>query len=82
MKRIINFLLVALCFTSCVEENVRVLNADDPVNPDFSQAEDGGVSQEAADEAYAALTAILNDKTRSGSSDIEEWYGGSYINDE
>ncbi|MDE6290531.1 MAG: S1 family peptidase [Muribaculaceae bacterium] len=28
------------------------------------------------------MTAILNDKTRSGSSDIEEWYGGSYINDE
>ncbi|MDE6292449.1 MAG: hypothetical protein K2L98_02075 [Bacilli bacterium] len=46
-----------------------------------NQDENGGVSQEAADEAYNSLLSLIDQNTRSGSNVIEKWYGGSYIND-
>ena len=82
MKHFKLFLLFTLCFSSCIEENPAIMNDEDAEFSKSYQDENEGRSQEAAEEAYNSLQSLINQETRSGSNEIEQWYGGAFINDE
>ncbi|MDE5812929.1 MAG: hypothetical protein K2H72_01455, partial [Muribaculaceae bacterium] len=81
MKQLKLYLLLIACCSSCIEENTYINDCDEPKTVIGKQELNNELSQEAADEAYKSLLSIIEQKTRSGSNEIEKWYGGAYIND-
>lgn len=81
MRQFLHFLVVSivLILTSCNQDDSFLSQKDDVKEQENKLMAEEGSIQESAFSSYEALMSMLNSTSRS-SSDIQKWYGGSYIN--